>query len=161
MKKIFFFLLLLSLFCCMFAFNVFAETTCTEHDYELTITKERSCDESGELTYSCKVCSFVKTEVLAPACSYKTFVIVKEANCKNNTTGILRYTCQFCNNTMDEEIPVGHKYHSKVTKVADCYNSGTIEHTCEFCGDTYNETTDPVHTYVAQVITAQPVKTVV
>ncbi len=127
-----------------------------EHSYTETITKEPTCTEAGEKTYTCK-CGDSYTEVI-PAkghhfadgectdCgekdpdyhkhSYDDGVVTKEPTCTE--AGEKTYTCG-CGDTYTEEIPAtGHNYENNI---------------CTDCGET-----DPshVHHYEPYELTIEP-----
>ena len=71
---------------------------------EGTVTKEATCTEAGEKTYTCDVCGETKTEAI-PAAGHKgEWVVVKEAT--ETETGLKKLVCTVCGETEEEIIPV-------------------------------------------------------
>lgn len=71
---------------------------------EGTVTKEATCTEAGEKTYTCDVCGETKTEAI-PATGHKgEWVVVKEAT--ETETGLKKLVCTVCGETEEEIIPV-------------------------------------------------------
>lgn len=71
---------------------------------EGTVTKEATCTEAGEKTYTCDVCGKTKTEAI-PATGHKgEWVVVKEAT--ETETGLKKLVCTVCGETEEEIIPV-------------------------------------------------------
>lgn len=128
-----------------------------KHNYVETITKEPTCTETGEKTFTCD-CGDSYTEVI-PATghhfvdgecehchekdpdyhehSYDDGVVTKEPTCVE--AGEKTFTCSECGHTYTEEIPAtGHNYEN---------------HICTNCGET-----DPshVHNYIPYEFTVEP-----
>ena len=71
---------------------------------EGTVTKEATCTEAGEKTYTCDVCGETKTEAI-PATGHKgEWVVVKEAT--ETETGLKKLVCTVCGEREEEIIPV-------------------------------------------------------
>lgn len=71
---------------------------------EGTVTKEATCTEAGEKTYTCDVCGETKTEAI-PATGHKgEWVVVKEAT--ETESGLKKLVCTVCGETEEEIIPV-------------------------------------------------------
>lgn len=112
--------------------------TC-DHTYESEVTKEATCSEDGELTFTCSKCGDqYKNSIPATGEHTYEFEITKEADC--TTSGEITYKCTVCEDKYTEEIPsVGHKYNSTVTKPVGCVEAGELTYECSECGDKYTE----------------------
>lgn len=89
-----------------------------EHDYKEEITKDPTCTEAGEKTYTCD-CGDSYTEEI-PATGHK----------------FVDGECEHCG----EKDPDYHKhnYTEEITKEATCTEEGEKTYTCD-CGDSYTE----------------------
>ncbi len=125
-----------------------------EHSYTEEITKQPTCTEEGEKTYTC-ICGDSYTEKIPATghhfvngecedCGEKdpdhehsyTEMITKEPTCTE--AGEKTYTCE-CGDSYTEEIPAtGHDYKEEVTKEPTCTEAGEKTYTCE-CGNSYTE----------------------
>ena len=77
------------------------------HDYKEEITKQPSCGEAGEKTYTCSNCGGSYTEEIAVLAHNYTSAVTREPTCA--LVGIRTYTCSACKGSYTEEIPVvGH-----------------------------------------------------
>ncbi len=96
------------------------------HNYIETITKEPTCTEEGEKTYTCE-CGDSYTEVM-PATSHH----------------YVDGECEYCG----EKDPDAHthNYIETITKEATCTENGEKKYTCE-CGDSYTEVIPAGHHY--------------
>ena len=106
---------------------------------EGTVTKEATCTEAGEKTYTCDVCGETKTEAI-PAAGHKwnEGTVTKEATCTE--AGEKTYTCDVCGETKTEAIPAtGHKGEWVVVKEATETESGLKKLVCTVCGETEEE----------------------
>ena len=104
-----------------------------EHSYdEGKVTKEPTCTEPGEKTYTCE-CGATKTEEIpALGHDYDEGKVTKEATCTE--AGVKTYTCKNdSSHTKTEEIPaLGHDYdEGKVTKEPTCKEAGVKTYTCK------------------------------
>ena len=104
-----------------------------EHSYdEGKVTKEPTCTEPGEKTYTCE-CGATKTEEIpALGHDYDEGKVTKEATCTE--AGVKTFTCKRdSSHTKTEEIPaLGHDYdEGKVTKEATCKEAGVKTYTCK------------------------------
>ena len=133
-------------------------TGCTESFSETVkttsqITKEPTCTEAGETTYSALFTnkSFApqfKTVADIPALGHNYEAVVTAPTC--TAAGYTTYTCSRCNDsyTGDEVAPLGHNYESVVT-APTCTTAGYTTYTCSRCNDSYtgNETAALGHNY--------------
>ena len=121
-------------------------TVHTEHKWdEGVVTKEATCTEAGEKTYTCTVCNATRTEKIeATGHKYSTeWTIDKEATCTES--GSKSHHCTVCNaKTEETEIKAtGHKWdEGKVTKEATCTEAGEKTYTCTVCKETKTEKID-------------------
>ena len=119
------------------------DNICKEHKWDAgVVTKEATCTEAGEITYTCEVCKETKTEVIAAkGHTYSTeWTVDKEATCTE--AGSKSHHCTVCDAKSDEtEIKAtGHKWNAGVvTKEATCTEAGEITYTCEVCKETKTE----------------------
>ncbi len=143
------------------------------HDYVGVITKEPSCTETGEKTYTCEcgdsyiekipalghsygdddVC--IRCEELHPDHKHTyTSAVTKEPTCTEE--GERTYICK-CGDIYTEKISATgqHDYNETVTKEPTCIEEGERTYTCK-CGDTYIEKIPAIeHSYI-ETITKQP-----
>lgn len=76
-----------------------------EHDYDSgMITKEPTCTEEGERTYTCSLCKEIKTESVAKKEHVYKEEITKEATFDEE--GEKTFTCEICGDSYTEAIPV-------------------------------------------------------
>ena len=103
------------------------------------VTKEATCTEKGETTYTCTVCEVTRTEE-ASALGHQLSKIGKvEATCAEKGKTI--YACTVCGETTTEEIPaLGHQL-SKIGKVeATCTKTGSKEYWhCSVCEKKFSD----------------------
>lgn len=142
----------------IFQMEIKLETHVThKHHYVETITKEPTCTETGEKTYTCDCGDSYAEEIPAKGhhyedgectdCgekdpdyhehSYDEGVVTKEPTCTE--AGEKTFTCSECGHTYTEEIPeTGHNFENN---------------TCTNCGET-----DPNHThsYIPYEFTVEP-----
>lgn len=118
-----------------------------EHEWdEGTITKEATCSEEGEKTYTCSTCRKTKTEVIPKNRDNHIHTEVRSE--KAATCTEMGYTgdtyCTDCGNKLKDgdSIPaLGHVWdEGKVTKAATTTEAGTKVYTCKRCGETRTET---------------------
>ena len=121
-------------------------TVHTEHKWdEGVVTKEATCTEAGEKTYTCTVCKETKTEKIeAAGHKYSTeWTIDKEATCTES--GSKSHHCTVCDaKTEETEIKAtGHKWdEGVVTNEATCTEAGEKTYTCTVCNETKTEKID-------------------
>ena len=67
------------------------------------MTKEATCNEKGEKTYTCSICGDTKKEAIAvKEHSWDKGKVTKEATCKEKGEKV--YTCKVCGDTKKEAI---------------------------------------------------------
>ena len=102
------------------------------------MTKEPTCTESGEKTFTCKNCSdSYMEEISATGHEYESNV-TKEATCTED--GETTYTCKKCSDTYTETVTAtGHTEGEwKVTKENGIFTNGLKEQVCASCGEVIN-----------------------
>ena len=125
------------------------------HDYAVEVTKEPTCTEEGEKTYTCECGDSYTEKIPAKGHHYKE-EITKEPTCTEE--GEKTYTCG-CGDSYTEKIPAKghhfedgictdcgekdpdyhkHDYVEEITKEPSCTEEGEKTYTCE-CGDSYTE----------------------
>lgn len=119
------------------------------HDWdEGVVTKEATCTEAGEITYTCHRmitntwCNQQKTESIpALGHDWDSGTVTKAATCAEE--GVKTYTCSRCGDTKTEAIPItaGHTFGPwTTTKEPTCLAEGQRERTCTVCGYAETET---------------------
>lgn len=112
----------------------------TPHTYELTVTVEATCTESGIEQYVCKYCGDAQPEtyeIAATGHSFWNMVVIKEANCVE--TGMKAYKCETCGVISPDGqkmIPVSgtHTYEWVTDAAATCISEGAKHEECVHCG---------------------------
>ena len=127
-------------------------TEATGHDWdEGEVTKEATCGEDGEMTYTCKACGETKTEAIEATGEHtpgdwelvrdNTFV---DSTCTKEGNGTYVKKCTECDEILESENrPIEKKDHefeqTKVIKEPTCTEEGEAEVTCVNCGETSTE----------------------
>lgn len=127
---------------CVVALLSFALSGCgnkCEHEYDNgVITKEPTCTEEGEKTFTCSLCKETKTESMAKKEHTYKEEVTKEPTCVEE--GVKTFTCSLCEETKTESIAKKeHTYKEEVTKEPTFAEEGEKTFTCEICGDAYTE----------------------
>ena len=112
------------------------------HEYKSYVTKEATCLEAGEITYSC-MCGDVYTEEI-PATGHQNIEI---KNAKNASCSLEGYSgdeyCADCGTLIEEGQIIEKTEHmwneGKITTAATCTEEGIRTFTCIFCGITKTE----------------------
>lgn len=110
-----------------------------EHEFTSETTKDATCLEPGEVTYTCGKCGYSYTEEI-PKTNKHTYElsVVVEASCE--TAGLGKYECSVCGDSYESELPpTGHNYATFDEKQPTCTEEGSITYTCTNCGDTYTK----------------------
>ncbi len=104
------------------------------HSYTATVTKDATCTEAGEMTYTCS-CGDSYTEVIAMKSHNYESTVTKEPTCTE--TGTETKVCADCGDTIESVIPaLGHKAGDWVTeKEATCSEEGRNVRYCTVCGE--------------------------
>ena len=103
------------------------------------VTKEPTCAEEGEKTYTCSNCGATRTEKIARTDkhTYDKGVVTKKAT--YTATGVKTYTCTVCGTKKTETIPVvkhSHKYVWKTISKATVFQPQKQKGTCSLCKKT-------------------------
>ena len=115
-----------------------------EHSWDNgKVTKEATCTEDGEKTYTCTVCNTTKTEVIpATGHQHKEVRNAKKATCTEDGYTGDTY-CTDCNTKLESGTVVnklGHTWDNGViTKEATETEEGVKTYTCKTCGETKTE----------------------
>ena len=123
------------------------------HNYKETTTKEATCTDAGEITYTCE-CGDTYTETIdALGHDYKEEIVAPT----KTEQGYTNHTCTVCGDSYQDNFTDyieehQHTYKNEVTKLATCTTDGIITFTCE-CGDSYTEVIKATgHTYKDTVV---------
>ena len=112
------------------------------HEYQSYVTKEATCLEAGEITYSCE-CGDVYTEEI-PATGHQNIEI---KNAKNASCSLEGYSgdeyCADCGTLLEEGQVIEKTDHmwneGQITTDTTCTEEGIRTFTCIFCGITKTE----------------------
>lgn len=107
----------------------------TEHQWELQVITEPTCENAGLGKSVCTVCGDEQEEEELPTLEHRIeWTVTKEATCTKN--GERTGTCSICGVTEMETIEKsGHDYSEWVeTKAVTCEKDGSREHVCNNCG---------------------------
>ena len=112
------------------------------HEYQSYVTKEATCLEAGEITYSCE-CGDVYTEEI-PATGHQNIEI---KNAKNASCSLEGYSgdeyCADCGTLLEEGRVIEKTDHmwneGQITTDTTCTEEGIRMFTCIFCGITKTE----------------------
>lgn len=127
--------------CCIIAGIILTGCGKCEHEYnDGVMTKEPTCMEEGERTFTCSLCGETTVEnVPVIEHEYVQEEITRQPTCTEEGETIL--TCENCGTTKTESIPKkGHSYQEEATKEPTVDEEGIKTFTCKECGDTYTET---------------------
>lgn len=121
------------------------------------VTKEPTCTEAGEKTYTC-TCGEVKVEPIKALGHDLKETVITEPTC--GTAGSKEITCSRCGFNKVTEIPAtgNHAYGDWViVKEATCTEEGLRTQTCANCGDVKKEVLPKVdHTWNEGEVSKQP-----
>ena len=113
------------------------------HDWdEGKVTKEPSCSESGEMTYTCERCQTTRKEGIAKLEHQPQILEAVEATCTKDglTEGSI---CTLCETILKSQEPVsalGHNWDAGiVTTKPTCTENGVRTFTCSRCQETKTE----------------------
>lgn len=121
------------------------------------VTKEPTCTEAGEKTYTC-TCGDTKTEPIKALGHDLKEMVITEPTC--GTAGSKEITCSRCDFKEVTELPAtgNHAYGDWViVKEATCTEEGLRTQTCANCGDVKKEVLPKVdHTWNEGEVSKQP-----
>lgn len=127
--------------CCVIACILLVGCGKCEHEYnDGVITKEPTCTEEGEKTFTCSLCGETTVEnVPVIEHEYTKEEITRQSTCTEE--GEKTLTCENCGVTKTEGVPKKvHSYQEEITKESTVDEEGIRTFTCKECGDTYTET---------------------
>lgn len=116
--------------------------TC-EHDWGSgSVSKEATCGDPGEKTFTCSKCSATKTEPISATGnhSWDEGTVTTAPTC--GQAGVRTKTCSGCGGTTTESIPAtgSHSWNEgTVTTAPTCQTEGVRTITCTACGGTKTE----------------------
>ena len=85
----------------------------TGHTYTSEVTKEPTCEQMGEMTYTCSGCGDSYTEDIPMTEHVYMSEVTKEPTCEQ--MGETTYTCSVCGDSYTEDIPtIAHNYVNDV-----------------------------------------------
>ena len=114
------------------------------------VTKEATCKDEGETTFTCEVCAATKTETIEKLTTHTPAEPVKENEAPSTYTEPGSYDevvyCAVCGEELSRETvetPIAdheHQFESEVTQEPTCKEAGVTTYTCTLCGESYTET---------------------
>ncbi len=120
-----------------------------------TVTKYPTCQEKGEIEYSCTIdgCDYTETKSIPVDDHYMLLLDHVEPTC--DSQGYTIYVCGYmCGHIVIEHTDaLGHTWDDGVvTKAPTHMEAGEITYTCSVCGETKTEDIPPLgdHTYVSE-----------
>lgn len=143
-------------------FSSFGKAPCTKHDYTSQVTKQPTCTETGEKTYTCLRCGTSYTEAIPATGHTPETKNARPATCTaDGETG--ETVCSICNTVLkqSERIPAtGHTPVTKDAQPATCTADGkTGETICSVC-NTVLKPSERIpatgHDCVTELTAAQP-----
>ena len=107
------------------------------HSYTAAVTKEATCTENGQKTYTCACGDSYEETVPALGHAYTQTEVAP--TCTED--GYTEYTCSRCGDryTKDARSATGHNYQLTAQTQPSCTVKGTKTYTCQACGDSYQE----------------------
>lgn len=106
-----------------------------EHTYSSGITREPTCTDPGEETFTCDGCAASYVDEVAPLGHDYVESVTKEASCTEE--GEMSYACSRCDDSYTEAIPAaGHRYSGEYTADLEptCTTDGEQSKHCLVCG---------------------------
>ena len=134
-------------------------TDALDHDFVKTVTKEPTCTEEGEMTFTCahEGCGETYTQPI-PKADHKLEETKAEATCTEY--GYTTYSCKNCDYSYVGEIvqPKGHDWdEGKTVLPANCVHEGMVKYTCAVCGESKIETVEKTdHVWDEGKVTKEP-----
>ncbi len=116
-------------------------STCAADGHNFAVTRtEPTPTSDGEILYTCVICSFHYSQILAATeHHWGEWIIDKSATCTEK--GERHHTCTTTNiphREYEDIPPLGHEYET-ATSVPTCVKPGEKIMTCKRCGDTVKE----------------------
>lgn len=150
--KILFAILLMSVMVLTISACTQAEDPCEKgyHAYTGVVTKEATCTQEGEITYTCARCSATYTDALPKIAHTPVTVEGKPATCKDAglKDGV---KCSVCNAVLTEQEAlalVGHKFGDWQQKTAPtCDTDGVLARKCSVCDKEEERAIPAAHTW--------------
>ena len=125
------------------------------HNFDAgTVTKAATCNQKGEIVYTCLICNYKKTVALEVSHAAGEWEVVKESTCTEE--GKKQQRCKICGEVMDELTTekLSHSFGEwQVAQEATEYQRGVEERLCENCG--IKESREIGKTEVTTVTTAE------
>ena len=134
-------------------------TDALDHDFVKTVTKEPTCTEEGEMTFTCahEGCGETYTQPI-PKADHELEETKVEATCTEY--GYTTYSCKNCDYSYVGEIvqPKGHDWdEGKTVLAANCAHEGMVKYTCAVCGESKIETVEKTdHVWDEGKVTKEP-----
>ena len=99
---------------------------------QITVTKEPTCTENGEMEKKCARCDYKTTEaIVTEGHKFQTQKVEVEVKC--DADGLEKVKCTACGVEADRTVPAtGHKFE-KETFLPTCLTDGYDQYTCTVC----------------------------
>ena len=112
------------------------ETVCTEHQWDSgKVTREATCEEYGETTYTCTICNTTKPEPITQLAEH-TWNDGEVYQPDLSEEGTITYTCKVCGETNTETVPA-HTEHEwdegAQIEAPTCAQKGVMKYECKIC----------------------------
>ena len=137
------------------------EITSCEHNWVETSRTPATCEEDGEIVYTCSgTCGGTKTEAIpAIGHAWDNGVVTTEPTC--SAEGVKTYTCaNDATHTKTEAVainPDAHKYNETGKTAPTCEADGSTVYTCEYCQHEKTEAIPAIgHAWDNGVVTTEP-----
>lgn len=89
-----------------------------------TVTKQATCTQDGEITYTCSVCNYSKKEAVTAHHSFNNYRWQRDANTHSNV-------CTVCGEEINKQ---PHSFDSgRITRQPTCGVAGERSYTCKVC----------------------------
>ena len=107
----------------------------TEHSYTSEVTKQPTCSQTGERTYTCSACGDSYTASIAALGHQYRVTSRKEATCTQ--AGEVVYTCTRCGDGYTVKTNASHNYVLVETVAATCTEAGYQLYRCSECEEEF------------------------
>lgn len=113
--------------------SIFANATCNHKWDDGKVTVNPTCQEAGEITYTCEKCGETKTgELDVVAHVWEPGAIIRYATCKEH--GIQEYECVICDERDERLTPlIAHDYELILEVDSTCLEKGEKVYYCLDC----------------------------